>query len=398
MLGALGAEIIKVESLQHYDVTRGAIGFEDWHPFAKKGDMTFPPYERSGYYAEPNRDKYGITLNLRTPEGVDIFKRLVKISDVVVDNYAAGTMDKFGLGYSVLKETKPDIIMLSASAYGATGPEQSYIAIGPNVEMMAGLTELTGHPDGKPTVSPNYWGDPVSALNIAVSILTALNYQKRTGKGQFIDISQAETVTNQLGEIIMDYTMNKRVQTRMGNRHPYIAPHGCYRCKGNDMWVTIAVSSDQEWHGFCQAIGNPPWTKEERFSSLLSRWKNQDELDRLVQSWTADRDHYEVMRTLQSAGIAAGPVLNNQELFSDPHLKERGFFEPVTHPAAGTHLYPTMAYKLAKAPTSTQKPAPLLGQHNHYVLGEILGIPDEELRRLEEQKIIGTVPVVDLYA
>jgi len=194
----------------------------------------------------------------------------------------------------------------------------------------------------------------------------------------------------------MDYSMNKRPQSKIGNRHPSMAPHGCYRCKGEDSWIAIAVSNDREWENFCTAIGNPPWTKESRFSDSLSRWKDQDGLDILVEQWTSQYDHYEAMQILQKAGVPAGAVLPGEELLSDPHLQERGFFQEITRAHVGTHPYPGLVIRLSETPGAIRGPAPCLGEHNEYILNGLLGISHEDIEKLEQKKIIGIEPIMQV--
>lgn len=190
----------------------------------------------------------------------------------------------------------------------------------------------------------------------------------------------------------MDYTMNGRVQERRGNRHPFMAPHGCYQCSGDDKWVTIAVASDEQWQNFRQAIGDPAWASSEIFSNGPGRWSNQDKLDEMIGKWTIKLDQNEVMRILQDVGIAAGPVLDGEGLQDDPHLNARGFYEEVTREEVGTHLYPGSPIKLSKTPTSIRMPAPCLGEHNEYILSEIVGLSKEEIQELEDEQVIGTRP------
>ena len=190
----------------------------------------------------------------------------------------------------------------------------------------------------------------------------------------------------------MDYAMNRRLQPRRGNRHPSMSPHGVYRCIGDDEWVTITVSSEEEWARFCDAIGNPPWTKEPRFSDTLSRYENHDDLDRLIGDWTRQHDKHEVMQIMQQAGVASAPVLSYAEVLSDPHIEERGFFEVVTRPVTGTHPYPGFPAKLSETPVTIRRPAPTLGQDNEEVLTRLLGMTKEEISQLAEEEIIGTKP------
>jgi crotonobetainyl-CoA:carnitine CoA-transferase CaiB-like acyl-CoA transferase len=238
------------------------------------------------------------------------------------------------------------------------------------------------------------YGDPIAGIEAAGYILAAIRYRRRTGKGQLIDVSQREVTTCLIGEAIMDYSMNERVQKPLGNRHPSMAPHGCYRCQEEDMWVTIAVGSDAEWQALCQAMGKPDLAQDARFADVASRHQNQDELDAIIEEWTNERDHYQVMDSLQRAGVMAGAVLNPKEVVEDPHLSERGFYEVITHPEAGTYPYAGMSWKLSKTPGRIRMPAPCLGEHNDYVYSEILGMSEEEVAELAEEEIISNVPIV----
>ena len=316
---------------------------------------------------------------------------MINVSDVFFESNAPATMEKLGLTYDTLKEVKEDLIYLRMPGLGCTGPHKYCSLFGAQLQALAGHTWLTGYTDLDLTTTQSllFHCDASSGATAAFAILCALHYRKRTGKGQFIDLAQIETVVPHLADAVMDYTMNGRIQTAMGNRHPYMAPHGVYRCRGDDDWVAIAVSSDEEWEGFCRALGNPDWCSEERFSTALGRLENQDELDKLVEEWTCHHDNYEVMHILQKEGIAAGPVISQRDAFRDAQLVSRGFFEAVSHREAGTHLYPGMLWKMPKTPLSIRKPPPCLGEHNDYVFKDILGMSDEEVAELEKENIIG---------
>ena len=396
ILADMGAEVIRIESIQVlFPFTRGyrvhpvkidgvALGYVDNEP----GDR---PWDRWFQLHALQRNKYGITLDLSRPKGVEIYKRLVEMSDVVLDNFAPGIMDRLGIGYADLKSVKPDIIMLSASGYGAAGPYQNYAAVGASLGSMTGLASLRGYPDDDITIrSPGQvWSDNVAATTAAFAVLTALHYRKRKGKGQFIDLSQAETFLPHMGESIMEYTMNGRVPKAIGNRHSTMALHGCYRCRGDDRWVAIAVASDKQWESFCGAIGNPAWAKEERFDDALSRWQHRDELDKRIEEWTIERDPYDVMHLLQDAGVPAGPVVRQADLFNDPHLKERDFFKDIDHREAGKQRCPGMSFQFSKTPLTFRMPPNCLGEHNDYIYGELLGMSGDEIARLEKEKYIG---------
>jgi len=384
----MGAEVIKVESEQRIDMPTRVLMFPDNEPVED-------PWNRGGYFHRLNVNKYGITLNLNNPRGVEIFKKLVKISDVVAENFSPRTMQNFGLDYEVLKGIKPDIIMVSMSGFGNTGPEQDYVAYVPVMEA-AGLTSITGFPDMMPMATGTGYGDWLLGMSGAAAVLAALLYRRRTGKGQHINVSGREAVITHIGEAVMDYTMNRRVWGRIGNRHPFMAPHGCYRCKDKDEYVTIAVSNDEEWKALCKVIGDPLWTREERFSTTLGRWQNQDELDGLIEEWTRKHHHYEAMHILQQAGVPAGAVLNSKGVLLDPHLLERRFFPVIEHhPDVGKRPQPMqMPAKFSESWGGPLKPAPRVGEHNEFILGELLGMSKKEMASLKKEQVIGTSPSV----
>lgn len=373
VLADMGAEVIKVESNRKPDLERFSATFAEGKPGLNRAPFNFI-----------NRGKKSCTIDLKQPKGVSIFKELVKISDVVIENFSPRVMPALGLDYAALKEIKPDIIMVSLSGFGGTGPDKDYVAYASTVEAVGGLTSSFGYPGGEPAMSTVYPGDPVGGMYAVVCALSALYFRHKTGKGQHVDISEAEALTSLIPEVVMEYTMNGRIQPRMGNRNHIMAPCGCYRCKGGDKWAAIAISNDEEWRALCQAMGNPEWTKEERFSDQFSRWHNRDELDKMIAEWTKDFTHYEVMHTLQEVGVAAGPSFNIEELINDPHVKERGVFVEQNHPEAGK----TLVYRSPWACAQTNTPAPCLGEHNSYVFKELLGMSDKEVDDLVKEKVI----------
>ena len=397
LLADMGAEVIRVESIGRFPaMTRGfqprpTPGLEAYPGYAdsQPGDR---PWDRWFQLHAMNRNKLGITLELSRPQGVEVYKRLVRRGDVIIENFSQGTMERLGLGYQVLREVKPDIIMVSASGLGTEGPYKGYGTFGSNIDAITGMMALRGYPGTDVTMrDPGpVWSDNVAAGMVAFAALTALHYREKTGKGQFIDLSQGENFLPHMGEAVMDYTMNGRIGEAIGNRDTSNAPQGCYRCRGEDRWVTISVTSDREWRAFCDALGNPAWTKDSRFADALGRWTNQDEMDRHIEEWTLEHDRYEVMHVLQAAGVAAGPVLGAADEYEDPHLNERGFFLEVTHREAGTHRYPGMFFRYSKTPAGIRIPPNCLGEHNEYVFGEILGMSREEITKLEGEHVIGT--------
>jgi crotonobetainyl-CoA:carnitine CoA-transferase CaiB-like acyl-CoA transferase len=341
------------------------------------------------------RNKIQLTLELNREEGINIFKRLVEFSDVVIENFSPRVMPNFGLDYPDLKTLNPAIIMCSMPGYGLTGPFRDYLSYGTNLDPAAGLASLMGYPDKGAQMSGNAYPDPVGGLNAASAILTALFYRRRTGKGQHIDLSQAESAASLVGEAVLGYALNKKIPPRTGNRHPYHAPYGCFACKGEDKWVAIAVKSDEEWTALCNVMGNPAELKDDKFSDALKRWENQDELNELIRSWTRENTHLEVMERLQKAGVPAGAVLNAPELLSDKHLAARDYYWEIDHPEAGRYRYCGLPIKLSKSPPYPRLAAPCLGQHNEYVLEEFLGFSKEEIAELEEKGVIGAEPIVE---
>src|SRR5262245_23725204 len=312
-LAHLGAEVIRIESQNRVCITRRI------PPFAEgQGGIN-----RSGYYNQFNQGKLSFSLNFKQPEVIEIAKKLVAVSDVVSENFAAGIMDKLGLGYEVLKKIKPDIIMISMSGYGAVGPESVYVSYGPAQAPLSGLSSLTGFPDFPPMHVGFSYGDPNGGAHGAFAILAALMHRARTGEGQYIDLSQWETSIALLGEGMMAQVMNGAPPPRSGNRDPYMAPHGLFRCQGEDRWVSIVVANEEEWQGLCKGIGRSELATDPRFATVTARKQNEDELENLINMWTETLSAEEVTTRLQSAGVAAFPALTNKELAEDLHLRER---------------------------------------------------------------------------
>jgi crotonobetainyl-CoA:carnitine CoA-transferase CaiB-like acyl-CoA transferase len=350
------------------------------------------PWNRASMFNDLNRNKRSLTLDLSKPKGVEVFKRLVKISDIIVENYTPRVMANFGLDYSALKAVKEDIIMLSMPAYGMTGPYHEFPGYGNTIEPVAGLTHLIGYAGGDPHPLGMIAGDALAALHGVSAVMVALRHRRQTGEGQHIDLSQAETQTSVIGEFVLGYQLNGREPGRRGNRHPWMAPHGCYRCKGNDSWVVVSVSCDAEWTCLCRAIGYPDWTKDGRFSGQLGRWQNQDEIDACLQAWILQRDHYDVMHLLQRAGVPCGAVLNGMEVLHDPHLEARNYFVNIPHREAGTRSYAGVPMELSRTPAEFRLPAPCLGEHNYELLHNLLELCDDEISELGRLGVIGSAP------
>jgi len=398
-----GAEVIRVESIKHFQVlTRGGIARPPQeivsNPTRTGGiatycnrDVSFRPWNRWALFNAHARNKLSCTMDMTQPKGKEIFKNLIKESDVFLESNAPHAMEHLGLTYDVLKEVNPKLIMISMPGFGGYGPYKYYRSLGAHQDSFMGHASLRGYPDSDAsTTSTLYHADEAAGATAALAVLFALHYRNRTGKGQFIDMAQAEATMPHLGEAIMDYTMNQNVQTSMGNRLPGAAPCGCYRCRGEDRWINITVYTDAEWEGLCRVMGNPPWTKEERFSDSLNRDKNQDEMDKLIEEWTIQQDHYDLMFMLQKEGVPAGPVIFEDDAYHrDTHLKERGFFEELTHEEMGTHSYPGLGFRMSRTPNKLRLPPVRLGEHNEYVYKQVLQVSDEEYAQLEKEGHIG---------
>jgi crotonobetainyl-CoA:carnitine CoA-transferase CaiB-like acyl-CoA transferase len=400
LLADLGAQVIRVESTQVFpNQTRGILA----HP-SKEAIQTMAPI--SGGY--PNRDpgerpfnrfpwanctgrnKLGMTVDLRKPSGLEIFSRLVRVSDAVLDNNAPDSLQRLGITYRWLSGIRPDIIFVQLSSFGQNGPYRDFRALGLQVDAFCGHDVLRRYRDRDP--SYNTWAVPsdyAGGVAAAAACVLALIHRKRTGQGQHVDISMVENFVNLIGHIVMDYTMNGRVQESHGNRDPDMV-QGVYRCKGEDRWVAITLANDEHWQGLVEAAGNPHWARDPRFATLTSRLHNQDSLDPLIEQFTLQYDHREVAQLLQARGVPAGPVLDDADAFEDSQLKARGFFVPVHHADAGNHLYPGMPWKLSRTPLGVRMPPVRLGEHNEYVYKELLGYSDEEYRELETEGHIGT--------
>jgi len=374
-----GATLIKVESLERPDALRSLGPFKD--------GVAAP--EHSYYFAYCQTGKrYNITLNLAHPKGKDLAKRLVAWADIVADSYATGTMEKWGLDYDNLKKIKPDIIMLRTCMHGHTGPLAQHHGQGFVLTALSGFDAITSWPDRAP---PGVFGaltDFIAPQFNTISLISALDYRRRTGKGQYIDQSQHEAVMQLIAPLILDYTVNQRDFVANGNRLAYAAPHGIYRCQGDDRWCAIAVFTDEEWESFCKVIGNPALAKEPRFATLLNRKQNEDELDKLVENWTSKHSPEEVMSLMQASGVAAGVAVNGQDQAEDPQLAHYHFFEELEHPVIGKiPFYHGPCFRLSETPYEIGR-ATLIGEHNEYVYTKLLGLSDEEWAQLMAEGVI----------
>jgi benzylsuccinate CoA-transferase BbsF subunit len=373
ILADMGAEVIKIESNQKIDILRRVK--------EAQGNLNRGP-NFNGY----NRGVKSCTLNLKTPEGLEVFRKLLSISDAVIENFSPKGMPGFGLDYAALKSMKPDIIMVSVPGLGSTGPDKNYISYAATVQGIGGFGASFGYPGGEPATPSIFMADPVGGMYGALAVCSAVYYHHKTGKGQHVDLAQSESITSLLPEVVMEYVMTGRIRPRMGNRDEIMAPHGAYPTKGKDQWIAIVVSNDEEWRTLCRVMGNPDWCKDEKFSDQFNRWQNQDELNKLLAGWTQGFDNYNLMQKLQKAGIAAGPSLSTEGTFNNPHLKKRGMFPEKKHPVAGKTV--TWRSPWTAALTAVNPGPPCLGEHNSYVFHTLLGMSENEISKLIDKKVI----------
>jgi benzylsuccinate CoA-transferase BbsF subunit len=382
-LAHLGADVIKIETRTRPCVTRV---LPPW-PDGKPGGMN-----RSGYFNQYSQGKRSITLNFKQPAAHEIARKIIVQSDVVINNFAHGVIEKMGFGFEAVKQIKPDIIMISLSGYGDTGPYADYIAYGPAQVPLSGLSSLTGYRGWPPMHSGFSYADPNAGIHGAFAILTALYHRNKTGEGQYIDMSQWECAMTLLPEGILEYTMNGAEPERMGNEDPQMAPHGVYKCldrpekvAGNiiDQFVAIVAADDAEWGRLASAIGRPALKADPRFATLAARKANDAELDKIISEWTAARRAGDAADILQAADVAAAVVADNRYLDEeDPHINSRGYFVELEHPEVGVKKHCGIPWKMSRTECAVRAPAPCIGQHTDEILTDLLGYGREEIDQM----------------
>ena len=378
VLADLGAEVIKVETRQRLDYMRMG------RPIV--GDQPDP--EQNPMFHNVNRGKLSVTLNIAQPEAAALARRLAARCDVVIENFSPGVMARLGLDYDALRAVKPDIIMASISAAGQQGPLRDLRAYAPSIGALSGLDSVLGYEGGGPLGLKHAFGDLCGALHAVFAILAALYRRRQTGAGQHIDVSmlRATVVTQGIG--LMEHALTGRALRPRGNYDPTMAPYGNYPCAGADRWVSIAVATPDEWNGLIAAMDGPPWADDDRFRSQYRRQRHRRELDALLAQWTAQYDAHALTDLLQRHGVAAAPVLSAEERLFHPHFMARGLYADIDHPALGAEPIFNLMWGLSKTPSAVRRHAPLLGEHNRPILGDLLGISDAELAQLAERQVV----------
>jgi crotonobetainyl-CoA:carnitine CoA-transferase CaiB-like acyl-CoA transferase len=324
------------------------------------------------------------------PEAREIALKLTAISDIVIENFSPRVMSNWGLNYERLREIRPNLIMVSLSAMGQTGPWKNFVALGPTIQALSGLTYLTSFNEDSPMGLGFAYADVVAGLYAALAVLAALEYRDKNDKGQYIDLSEYEALCTTMGPAFLEAAIHPVAMLPKGNRPDYIlaAPYGCYKCTGEDRWCVIAVHTEEEWHGLCKAMGSPDWTKEKRFSTPSRRKILSEELDELLGRWTIQYPAEELEALLQKNGVPAGVVQNARDLAIDPQLIARRFFVNLEHPVLGKTITDASPIRFEQDPTSDWKAAPLLGEGNRYVYMELLGFTENELSDYVNRGII----------
>jgi crotonobetainyl-CoA:carnitine CoA-transferase CaiB-like acyl-CoA transferase len=396
LLADLGAEVIKVESLQHYpQPSRGprfpprgddpaSVAFRRDYPNSDPGD---DPWNRLTWFNSQSRNKRNVTMDVTRPEGRELFLRLVERSDGFVENNAPGLLERLDIAPPVLHARNPRLIIVRMPPLGLSGPDFTATGFGWHFEELGGFLQVQGYPDGESVGS--IFMDGASGPAGANAFLMALLERRRTGRGSLVELAQVENMAVHIGDLVMEARMNGRVPRRWGNRSPDFAPQGVYRCAGSDQWVVLSVRDDEEWTRLRAVLGDPVELREGRFATLGGRHEAHDEIDGLISAWTADQSKFEVFDRLQTAGLAAGPVMDEADASSDPQLHDRGFFQLLEHRSAGVHFHPGANFHLDVTPPIIWRAAPVTGQDNEYVYREVLGVTDEEFDALVAARHIG---------
>lgn len=392
LLSDLGAEVIKVEGHSRLDTTRGG-AFAGVCPEDEPGE---DPWNRASTFNLANRGKKSLAIDLRRPEGRAVLTDLIKVSDILMENFTPRVMRGWGLDYPNASKLRPGLIMASCTGYGQNGgPYSQYPAQATTQEATHGLTFVTGYRDGPPSKAGQSFVDFLACWALVNGTLLALRHRRRTGKGLWFDVAMYQLGCSMVSDRILDWEANRRFGTRIGNRHPWLAPQGCYRCAGDDEWCVVSVHDDHEWAALCGVIGRPWLAQDERFATNEARRVNHDEADAIISAWTVQFPKFEAMERLQAAGVRAGAVFDARDMHFNEHLRSRRLLEWVDYPPErkmGRRLLIGRPWKLSKQPLSIRSPAPKLGEHNREILQDILGYDEARCVALEESNVLATRP------
>lgn len=388
MLADLGAEVVKVEACHLPDSRVANLAFPNNHP----GSLF---WERSGVFHTLNRGKRSLTLDLRKDRGIEILNQLIGVSDILIENYTPIVSRRFGLDYPSLKKLKPDLIVLSNTGYGNTGPWSSYGAVASTIEYTHGTGTYTGY-DQSPSKIGNSFTDCISTWTALFSIMAALLHRAKTGRGLWIDLSMYQIGASFMGEGLLEYAFNAGNERVRGNRHPQFSPHGCYPCDGDDEWVVLMIQNETQWKDLCGIMGKPDMVGDRHLSNPVDRYKNQDKIDLIIRQWTRGLNKYEVMEILQDRGIACGPVLKTRDMFLDDQFRLRRFFTGINHKKdtqLGKRYYTSKGWRMSRERKKIHRPGPRLGEDNSYILKQLLGFDSKVIREFKKDCVIGRQPI-----
>jgi crotonobetainyl-CoA:carnitine CoA-transferase CaiB-like acyl-CoA transferase len=381
----MGAEVIKIEA----PLARTAAAAASPPPIEGAPDH---PYNRIPFYNELHRGKRHVSLDLANPEGRTLFLQLVAKSDVVIENFSPRVLGNLHIDYPDLCGVKPDIILASMPAFGKTGPYADRRSYGPGVDAMSGLSHLTGYPDRAPGKPAQFYLDQSAGLTAALTVMSALRHRRRTGEGQYIELAMLEGELQLVAPALQDFTMNGRVQMRIGNRHAWHAPQGVYPSAGDDQWIAIAIETDDQWRALATTLGHPELAEDLRYATEPARHANQDTIDPLIAAWTATRTHYDAMHELQRAGVSAGAVLDAPEVETDPQFLHRETLTSVDHPEMGRFPHTRTAWLSRRGHHGVSGPAPIFAEANNYVLRDILDIDEPTAAALHASGVLAAEP------
>jgi benzylsuccinate CoA-transferase BbsF subunit len=377
ILADFGADVVKIESERRPDSLRLAAPYKD-------GKMGI---NRSGYFADRNTSKRSMRLDMKHPKALDVVKRLIAQSDIIANNFTPGVMERFGLDYETVRRIRPDIIYLAMSMQGQSGPERGYLGYGSSMAAVTGFQHLSGVPGRPPSGTGTNYPDHVpNPCHAAFAVLAALRHRRKTGEGQFIDIAQTEPTVALIGPTVLDLTVNGNLQQPRGNEKPGVAPHGVYRCAGDDRWIAICVMNDAQWRAAAGVFGSPAWMSDPMWATGASRYDHRADLDGRMNALTGGRNAEDLMVALQAKGVPAGVVETAEDVIrNDAQLAHRGHWVKLDHPEMGASLYNAPPFRCSKTKGTLSRPAPLLGQHTDEICHTLLGMSDAEMSALKDE-------------
>ncbi len=363
-LALMGAQVIKIGSSRRLDPSTGG-----------------PPFQ---IY---NQSKEHCALNIATPEGVEIAKELIAVSDVLIENFAAGVIDKMGLGYEVVKSIKPDIIMLSSAGTGHSGPDRDFVAYGSLLQHYTGWNSISGEPESGP-LKGGIWADPWVGMELSMITLAALNRRIKTGQGGYIDYSMAESLTSAIGPSLVGFQMSGSPPVPNGNQDSFIFPHGIFPCKGEEDWIAISIETIDQWIALCRVIGRRDWETNENLFDTKVREQFSDEINDAISNWTRGVSDFQAMETLQNNGISAAPSLSLEQVESDDHLHASGYLHDQEFSDGNIRAMPTLPWTINGRRTDNLYPAKSIGESDEYVYENILGVSEDEFSQFKKRNII----------